>query len=127
MKRGETWNARVMKIWEQEGGKRTESTPVLEMGASRWDYPIKGLAWVRSWMLWRCKFTFRSSKPHANADIFFTVAIISQGIAARSALGQASSAAATVDSIYFDMFGRLAGRCAELDDETQKEEVKAKL
>lgn len=58
------------------------------------------------------------------------MAIISQGIAARSALGQASSAAATVDSLYFDMFGRLAGKCAEVDEETPKDgsvQVKAKL
>ncbi|KAG7566894.1 hypothetical protein FFLO_01395 [Filobasidium floriforme] len=109
MQSGEAWKERVMDVWIAEGGKRTESTPVVE--GSRWEHPIKGLAWVRSWMLWR-------------------LAIISQGIAARSALGQASSAAATVDSLYFDMFGRLAGKCAEVDEETPKDGsvgVKAKL
>jgi len=53
MKRGEEWNGKVMKVWEAEGGQRTESTPAVSH--SRWEHPIKGLAWVRSWMLWRCK------------------------------------------------------------------------
>jgi hypothetical protein len=57
MQRGEAWKERVMDVWIAEGGKRTESTPVVER--SRWEYPIKGLAWVRSWMLWRCKSRFR--------------------------------------------------------------------
>jgi hypothetical protein len=57
MQRGEAWKERVMNVWVAEGGKRTESTPVVE--GSRWEYPIKGLAWVRSWMLWRCKSRFR--------------------------------------------------------------------
>ena len=58
MKRGEDWNDKVMRVWEKEGGKRTESTPVRPQGKSRWDYPIKGLGWVRSWMLWRRKQTW---------------------------------------------------------------------
>ncbi|KAJ9123736.1 hypothetical protein QFC24_003510 [Naganishia onofrii] len=54
-----------------------------------WQWPIPGLDFVRSWMLWR-------------------LAIIAQGISARAALGQASSAHATTSNESFDLFGRLA-------------------
>jgi hypothetical protein len=54
--------------------------------------------WVRSWILFR-------------------LAIIAQGIAARAALGQASSADARADSrVVFDFFGRMAWE-AKLDAE----------
>lgn len=45
--------------------------------------------WVRSWILFR-------------------LAVICQGIAARAALGQASSADATADDSAFNFFGRMA-------------------
>jgi len=64
MKRGEDWNDKVMRVWEREGGKRTESTPVRPHGKSRWDYPIKGLGWVRSWMLWRREQSSYTWQPY---------------------------------------------------------------
>jgi hypothetical protein len=58
-------------------------------------------SWVRSWILFR-------------------LAVIAQGIAARAALGQASSADAREDSReVFDFFGRMAWE-AKLDDERAK-------
>ncbi|WVQ95978.1 hypothetical protein IAU59_003077 [Kwoniella sp. CBS 9459] len=55
-----------------------------------WNWPIHGMDWVRSWILFR-------------------LAIIAQGIAARAALGQASSADARADSRpVFDFFGKMA-------------------
>ncbi|WVF68431.1 hypothetical protein IAT40_003196 [Kwoniella sp. CBS 6097] len=55
-----------------------------------WSWPIEGMDWVRSWILFR-------------------LAIIAQGIAARAALGQASSADARADSRpVFDFFGKMA-------------------
>jgi hypothetical protein len=45
--------------------------------------------WVRSWILFR-------------------LAIIAQGISARAALGQASSADAKADNRVFNFFGRMA-------------------
>jgi len=75
---------------------------------TRWRYPIEGLDWVRSWMLWR-------------------LAIIAQGIAARAALGQASSAGATSSNEGFNLFGKLAmeasGQNMELE-EVQKEKAR---
>lgn len=71
-----------------------------------WTWPIKGFEWVRAWMIWR-------------------LAIIAQGIAARAALGQASSASATPDRERFDFFGRMAYK-AMLDGE-KAEEARAKL
>lgn len=56
--------------------------------------------WVRSWILFR-------------------LAIIAQGIAARAALGQASSADARADNRAFDFFGRMAW---EAKKEAEKEE-----
>lgn len=54
-----------------------------------WAYPIPNMPWVRSWMLFR-------------------LAIILQGIAARAALGQASSATATTSRGGMDFFGKVA-------------------
>jgi len=54
-----------------------------------WQYPIPNLPWVRSWMLFR-------------------LAIIYQGIAARAALGQASSASAKTTRGGFDFYGNRA-------------------
>ncbi|GMK59819.1 hypothetical protein CspeluHIS016_0900360 [Cutaneotrichosporon spelunceum] len=56
---------------------------------TQWAYPIPNMPWVRSWMLFR-------------------LAIILQGIAARAALGQASSASATVTRSGMDFFGKVA-------------------
>ncbi|OXB36913.1 hypothetical protein LQV05_005167 [Cryptococcus neoformans] len=71
-----------------------------------WKWPISGMEWVRSWMLFR-------------------LAIIAQGIAARAMLGQASSADARADSRpVFDFYGKAAWNIKnEVDDEV----VKAKL
>ncbi|KAL7424986.1 hypothetical protein Q5752_000673 [Cryptotrichosporon argae] len=57
--------------------------------AARWDWPIPHMDWVRSWTLFR-------------------LAIIAQGIAARAARGQASSASARADRTASDFFGRMA-------------------
>ncbi|ODO00830.1 phosphotransferase enzyme family protein [Cryptococcus wingfieldii CBS 7118] len=76
--------------------------------AAVWTWPIDGMAWVRSWMLFR-------------------LAIIAQGIAARAMLGQASSADARADSRpVFDFYGHVAW---DNMVEAQKEEKgsKAKL
>jgi len=74
-------------VWEEHGNGLYSTWGEL-MG--------RGLAdprWVRSWILFR-------------------LAIISQGIAARAALGQASSADAREDSReVFDFFGRKAWEC----------------
>ncbi|OCF62127.1 phosphotransferase enzyme family protein [Kwoniella mangroviensis CBS 10435] len=65
-----------------------------------WLLPIPGISWVRSWILFR-------------------LAIIAQGIAARAALGQASSADARADSRpVFDFFGKMAW---EVKVEAEKE------
>lgn len=56
----------------------------------------------------------------------FRLAIITQGIAARAALGQASSADARADSrAIFDFFGKAAWLFKEEEDKAAK--VKAKL
>ncbi|KAL1406569.1 hypothetical protein Q8F55_008275 [Vanrija albida] len=52
-------------------------------------WPTQRFEWVRSWMLFR-------------------LAIIAQGIAARAALGQASSANASPDRAPFDFFAKMA-------------------
>ncbi|KAK4687524.1 hypothetical protein P7C73_g2601, partial [Tremellales sp. Uapishka_1] len=54
-----------------------------------WQWPIPHLEWVRSWILFR-------------------LAVIAQGIAARAALGQASSANAKADNRIFNFFGKMA-------------------
>lgn len=65
------------------------------------------LRWVRSWILFR-------------------LAIIAQGIAARAALGQASSADARADSReVFDFFGKMAWESKK--DAEQEEKQAAKL
>ncbi|EIW71601.1 hypothetical protein TREMEDRAFT_28172 [Tremella mesenterica DSM 1558] len=56
---------------------------------SLWEWPIPFMEWVRSWILFR-------------------LAVIAQGIAARAALGQASSATATPDRAIYNFFGRKA-------------------
>ncbi|OCF34298.1 phosphotransferase enzyme family protein [Kwoniella heveanensis CBS 569] len=67
-----------------------------------WLWPIQGMDWVRSWILFR-------------------LAIIAQGIAARAALGQASSADARADSRpVFDFFGKMAWE-VKLEAEKDKE------
>lgn len=63
------------------------------------------LSWVRSWILFR-------------------LAIISQGIAARAALGQASSAEAKADNTMFNLLGKLAWQAKE---DADGEESKARL
>lgn len=60
-----------------------------ERTGDKWQYPIPNMPWVRSWMLFR-------------------LAIILQGIAARAALGQASSATATTSRGGMDFFGKRA-------------------
>lgn len=69
---------------------------------------VDGVRWVRSWILFR-------------------LAIITQGIAARAALGQASSADARADSRgIFDFFGRMAWEAKE-EAESEAKITKAKL
>ncbi|XAO25598.1 hypothetical protein I312_104426 [Cryptococcus bacillisporus CA1280] len=71
-----------------------------------WKWPISGMEWVRSWMLFR-------------------LAIIAQGIAARAMLGQASSADARADSRpVFDFYGKAAWN---IKNEMDNEILKAKL
>lgn len=59
-----------------------------------WSYPIPGMEWVRSWMAFR-------------------LGIIMQGIAARAATGQASSASALPKRDSADFFGHMAYLCME--------------
>jgi hypothetical protein len=80
---------------------------------------------------------FRSEdKPHeANARwvrswILFRLAIIAQGIAARAALGQASSALARADDTQFNFFGQKAWeakRDAEEEDKAHGGRSNARL
>ncbi|RSH93386.1 hypothetical protein EHS25_007742 [Saitozyma podzolica] len=84
-------------------GLRTEESGLPlreELERWMWTWPIAGMGWVRSWILFR-------------------LAIIAQGIAARAALGQASSADARADNRAFDFFGRMAW---EAKKEAEKEE-----
>ena len=53
-----------------------------------------------SWMLLMCRWV--------RSWILFRLAIIAQGISARAALGQASSADAKADNRVFNFFGRMA-------------------
>ncbi|WVQ79271.1 hypothetical protein IAT38_001367 [Cryptococcus sp. DSM 104549] len=72
----------------------------------KWTWPIPDMDWVRAWMVFR-------------------LAVISQGIAARAALGQASSASARADSRpVFDFFGKTAW---EIKKQSEKGEGRAKL
>ncbi|KAJ9123349.1 hypothetical protein QFC22_001548 [Naganishia vaughanmartiniae] len=107
MNEGTRWHLRRY----EEGSGGGLSTRMVD-----WEWPIPGLDFVRSWMLWR-------------------LAIIAQGISARAALGQASSAHATTSNESFDLFGRLA-LAVKRDDKDAipdvsaggaKDEVKAKL
>lgn len=59
-----------------------------------WAHPIPGMEWVRAWMCFR-------------------LGVIAQGIAARAALGQASSASAVPKRDNADFFGRMAYLCME--------------
>lgn len=96
--------------------QRSHSSPPVDGRTQKtdWTFPIPGMAWVRSWILFR-------------------IAIIVQGIAARAALGQASSADARADSsAIFDFFGKGAWElklAAEQDDPdfTSAQGAKAKL
>ncbi|WVQ74997.1 hypothetical protein IAR50_004605 [Cryptococcus sp. DSM 104548] len=75
--------------------------------AAIWTWPIDGMAWVRSWMLFR-------------------LAIIAQGIAARAMLGQASSADARADSRpVFDFYGH--GAWDNMMEAQKETGLKAKL
>jgi hypothetical protein len=66
------------------------------------------IRWVRSWILFR-------------------LAIITQGIAARASLGQASSADAKADSrVVFDFFGKMAWE-SKKDAEKEAGQKGAKL
>ncbi|KAJ9107343.1 hypothetical protein QFC21_000793 [Naganishia friedmannii] len=99
MNKGTNWHL------QRHNGGEGLSTRMVE-----WEWPIPGLDFVRSWMLWR-------------------LAIIAQGISARAALGQASSAHATTSNESFDLFGRLA-LAVKRDDKDAVPgtgEVKAKL
>jgi len=79
-------------IWH--GGKGVWKWPIQGMGSvTILPSPLRGMnltdRWVRSWILFR-------------------LAIIAQGISARAALGQASSADAKADNRVFNFFGRMA-------------------
>jgi len=90
----------------RRGGEHTE----LPEGRI-WEWPIHGMGWVRSWILFR-------------------LAIIAQGIAARAALGQASSADARADDRPFNFFGQMAWKVKEETEREKPEELplpKAKL
>lgn len=63
-----------------------------------WVWPIAHMEWVRAWMLFR-------------------LAIIAQGISARAALGQASSASARPTRAPFDFFGKAAYEVMKNDDD----------
>lgn len=75
--------------WVQGMNEGYEALAEPGVNRAKWQYPIPNMPWVRSWMLFR-------------------LAIILQGIAARAALGQASSASATTSRGGFDFFGKRA-------------------
>ncbi|CAD6564164.1 MAG: hypothetical protein TREMPRED_003902 [Tremellales sp. Tagirdzhanova-0007] len=83
--------------------RRRKAGPEREMQS--WLWPVQGMGWVGSWMLFR-------------------LAIIAQGVAARASLGQASSAGARADSReIFDFFGRMAWEAkVEAEDLNDKAE-----
>lgn len=83
MNDGVRWHAERMMNGGETSGRGGQG------GVVQWQTPIAGMDWVRSWILFR-------------------LAIISQGIAARASLGQASSADASSDNAIFDFFGRMA-------------------
>lgn len=123
MKEGESWGEQVKSVFKKEKGESALGDTKHEVGpeqkVARWKYPVQGLNWVRSWMLWRRKFPRLCSTklvPSHRYDChYYTVAIISQGVTARAALGQASSALAVTDKEAFDVFGRLASDCMRRD------------
>ena len=79
----------------------------LESGLSS---GLSGSSWVQSWILFR-------------------LAIIAQGIAARAARGQASSANARADSrVVFEFFGKMAREVKHgEEDSNMKGQPRAKL
>ncbi|GHJ86230.1 hypothetical protein NliqN6_2632 [Naganishia liquefaciens] len=81
MNAGTAWH--LARHGSSSGGKE------LATRMTEWTWPIPGLDFARAWMIWR-------------------LAIIAQGISARAALGQASSASATTSNESFDLFGRLS-------------------
>ncbi len=103
----------IERWWADEMNKgsawHAQNSPSMKgkKAPAPWSHPIAGLEWVRAWMIYR-------------------LAIIAQGIAARAALGQASSATATSSSERFDFFGRMAYK-AMVDGEETEGGVSAKL
>nr|ODN91085.1 phosphotransferase enzyme family protein [Cryptococcus depauperatus CBS 7841] len=95
----ETW-------WVQAMNEGYEYHNSQKLQGYMWEWPIQGIEWVRSWMLFR-------------------LAIIAQGIAARAMVGQASSASASADSRpVFDFYGKAAWNYRV---ETNREKSNAKL
>lgn len=105
--------SQIEQWWVEEMNKgyawHAQNSPSVKKSKAPqpWTWPIAGIEWVRAWMIWR-------------------LAIIAQGIAARAALGQASSATATPDRQRFDFFGRMA-YTAMVEGEKQGGGVRAKL
>ncbi|KAJ9109539.1 hypothetical protein QFC20_003283 [Naganishia adeliensis] len=96
MNEGTRWH---LQRYAKEGKSVELSTRMCN-----WTWPIPGLDFARAWMIWR-------------------LAIIAQGISARAALGQASSAQATTSNESFDLFGRLALAVKRDDASTDKLQV----
>lgn len=76
-------------------------------------YPIPSMPFVRSWMSFRVGFLLVSGTIGrilmvAERTILLKLAIIAQGIAARVARGQASSANAAGQAEMFPILGRIA-------------------
>jgi hypothetical protein len=72
-------------------------------------YPIEDITFVRSWMLFRVPSQFFLLRPCSDLDSRCTqLSVISQGIAARNARGQASSEVAWMHEHIFPVIGHLA-------------------
>lgn len=141
MNDGEAWHARYRDKIIVAMKREKQDLTMMEIEKPRWKYPIEGLDWVRSWMLWRREFfvlhdegVYTHLCGRLNKMVwylilevffFFPVAIIAQGISARAALGQASSASASSSNEGFDLFGKLAMEAS--GQSIEEEKAKAKL
>jgi len=89
--------------WWVEG---MNDSAVYHGGKGVWKWPIQGMGLVT--ILYFTQTKSMLMKRWVQSWILFRLAIIVQGISARAALGQASSADAKADNRGFNFFGRMA-------------------
>jgi len=110
-----------IETWWVDGMNKSLEWHAKESGErmDRWSLPINNMGWVG---LAASRADFR----WVRSWILFRLAIIAQGIAARAALGQASSASARADDTIFNFYGKMAWE-AKRDAEAESNGPKAKL